>query len=523
MKIKFPKQFYSLILTSFSLLATSGSISAQAQLKTNDQNRAERVEPKPIQQAVTHTAQNIFSNSETNYEVSGFSNMGTVSDEIFSSLKNDSPISNGTAYIGNGNENGISCEQVFFDENQTEAVGFSNGEYKAANDIIIAAGESFTLQTMTFEMVTLGGEPSEFDLEIFMDNGSGGVGTSTGITHHFDSANMTFVENGTFTFFPQYSITLTLPNIELTANASEDARYWLAVASSASTTGKYTYWISYDYTTNPDSYSIWQYSIYDGWYQYVSSSNGIKEGIMTVSGICETGGGPGNYCQPELDCIDGSVITNVSFQEIDNTTQCGPLGYNDYTNLVATVQAGGTYPISVNIGDRAPNNSVSVWIDFDDSGTFDENEFFYIGTGNNETLSGNINIPAELVNGEYRMRVRVAAVDSGSATWDMACDESQTYGETEDYTVGVDGVVGIDDHSSPLFSLYPNPTSGMVNLSYRTDISTIAVYNHIGQQVMHVPPFNAEHLDLSYLPTGIYLFHVVFQDGSTGTHKVLKQ
>src|SRR5690554_203320 len=450
-----------------------------------------------------------------------------------------------TVEEGSGGGGGTTCEQVFYDAVQPTGVGFSSGN-AVANDITVAAGESFTLETMTFDVVNLGGEPTEFDLEIFEDNGSGGVGTSTGMTYHFDSSNMTFVENGTFSIYTQYTVTLTLPNIELTADASEDARYWLAIASELSTTGDFTYWVSYDYVTNPDSYPSWQYNDTDGWFEYVDTGGLTKEGIMTVSGMCEGGAGgdgcewtvivedtswgdevewelredgggnillsgsgygngyydeqtvtaegplefwitndgifgdntptysvsngtevlvsgtlttadtlifsdlncdsgdPGiTYCEPELDCSDGDMITNVTFQEIDNTTGCSPNGYGDYTHLVATVESGETYPISVTVGDGWHNESVSVWIDFDNSGTFDEDEFFFIGTGSDEALTGDIDIPTELAEGQYRMRVRVAAVGAGTATWDMACDESQGYGETEDYTVEV-GIGGGD-------------------------------------------------------------------------------
>src|SRR5690554_6736153 len=443
-----------------------------------------------------------------------------------------------------GGGGGTACEQVFYDAVQPTGVGFSSGN-AVANDITVAAGESFTMETMTFDVVNIAGLPSEFDLEIYEDNGSGGVGTTTGMTYHFDSSNMTFVENGTFSIYTQYTVTLTLPNIELTADASEDARYWLAIAADLTTTGDFTYWVSYDYVTNPDSYPSWQYNDTDGWFVY---DGGSSEGIMTVSGMCEgagsgdgcewtvivqdtswgdevewelreidgtvllSGGGYGNgyydeqsvtaagplefwitndgffgdntptysvsngtevlvsgtletaetlifsdlncdsgdpgitYCEPELDCSDGDMITNVTFQEIDNTTGCSPNGYGDYTHLVATVESGETYPISVTVGDGWHNESVSVWIDFDNSGTFDEDEFFFIGTGSDEALTGDIDIPTELAEGQYRMRVRVAAVGAGTATWDMACDESQGYGETEDYTVevGIGGGGGSD-------------------------------------------------------------------------------
>ena len=596
---------------------------------------------------------------------------------------------------GSGGGGGFACEQVFFDPDQPTGIGFSEGNM-VANDITVAAGESFTLQTMTFDVVNLAGEPTEYDLEIFEDNGSGGVGTSTGITHHFDSSNMTFVVNGTFGSYVQYTVTLTLPDIELTADASNDARYWLAIAAELSTTGDYTYWVSSNYTTNPDSFPSWQYNTTDGWFEYLDTDNLTKEGIMTVSGICsDDGGDPGlTYCEPVLDCGDGDMITNVTFQEIDNTTGCSPNGYGDYTNLVATVQPGDTYPISVTVGDGWTSESVSVWIDFDNSGTFDEGEFFYIGTGSDEALTGDIDIPVGLADGEYRMRVRVAAVGEPSATWDMACDEDQFYGETEDYTVEVDGsgggdpcdaadvpyvqnfdtatppdmpecttvvnagtgnnwktstdeyggftgtfleyeynssnpanswfftqginleagteyeityaygsrasaafpenlkvafgddndptamteeldehigiltggdkmmntvaftvavsgvyyfgfnafsdadqwylyvddieikeagTIGMEDLPQAVFSYYPNPTSGVVNIEASKDISSLAVFNILGQQVLTTNRLDNAQVDLSTFDTGTYLFRVVFADGSLETFKVLKQ
>src|SRR5690554_3634186 len=112
---------------------------------------------------------------------------------------------------------------------------------------------------------------------------------------------------------------------------------------------------------------------------------------------------PSLYCIPVLDCTDGDSITNVTFQEIDNTTTCSPSGYGDYTAMVATVQSNGTFPISVSVGDGWDVESASVWIDFDNSGSFEENEFFYIGTGSGEALAGNISIPAAVADGDYRM------------------------------------------------------------------------------------------------------------------------
>lgn len=232
---------------------------------------------------------------------------------------------------------------------------------------------------------------------------------------------------------------------------------------------------------------------------------------------------PSGYCTPNLDCTDGDMITNVTFQEINNTTTCSANGYGDFTAMAATVQSGGTYQISVSVGGGWPSESVSVWIDFDNSGSFDENEFFYIGTGSAEALMGDIAIPSGTGDGNYTMRVRVAAVGETSATWDMACDETQGFGETEDYTVTVDGSVGIADNSNLNFSYHPNPMADVLYISASKTIESITAYNVLGQQVLSNREYVDGKVDVSSLPTGTFIFRVTFEGGLEENFKVLKK
>ncbi|NGX83279.1 GEVED domain-containing protein [Aequorivita sp. KMM 9714] len=236
-----------------------------------------------------------------------------------------------------------------------------------------------------------------------------------------------------------------------------------------------------------------------------------------------TGTVGGGYCIPVLDCTDNDMITNVTFQEIDNTTTCSPDGYGDYTAMSGTVAAGGTYPISVSVGNGWSSESVSVWIDFDNSETFEESEFFYIGTGSDEALTGELAIPAGLADGDYRMRVRVAAVGQSTATWDMSCDETQGYGETEDYTITVDGTAGVNDFSAVNFSYFPNPMQNELNIASNLSIESISVYNLLGQEVMSNVNVSNGKVDVSALSTGTFLFRVTFEGGLTENFKVIKQ
>ncbi|SMC88656.1 T9SS-dependent choice-of-anchor J family protein [Moheibacter sediminis] len=195
--------------------------------------------------------------------------------------------------------------------------------------------------------------------------------------------------------------------------------------------------------------------------------------------IVETDGGPTDpvYCEPVLDCTDNDVITNVTFAGINNTTTCSPNGFGDYTDQIAEVETDSTNPIAVTVGNGWAFESVSVWIDYDNSGTFDENEFTYVGTGSAGVVSGNIAIPSDVEEGAYRMRVRVAAVGAVSATWDMSCDEDQGFGETEDYTVNITGGViepGNDCEQSTPSNNFENGHGNLHLLTVANDFSVDA-------------------------------------------------
>src|SRR5690606_16410946 len=147
------------------------------------------------------------------------------------------------------------------------------------------------------------------------------------------------------------------------------------------------------------------------------------------------------------------LITNVTFAGIDNDTDCSPNGYGDFRDIIANVEAGSTNDISVTVGPGWAFESVSVWIDYNNNFSFEENEFTFIGTGSASDVTGQIMIPADVDDGNYRMRVRVAAVGDATATWDMACDEDQVFGETEDYTINV-GELAVSDMDSFDFIYY---------------------------------------------------------------------
>ncbi|HSD13703.1 MAG TPA: T9SS type A sorting domain-containing protein [Flavobacterium sp.] len=73
------------------------------------------------------------------------------------------------------------------------------------------------------------------------------------------------------------------------------------------------------------------------------------------------------------------------------------------------------------------------------------------------------------------------------------------------------------------FKAYPNPVKDVLNLSYSTEISSVEVYNMLGQKVL-VKTLNVAQgqIDMSNLNSGNYIVKVT-ADGLTKTIKVVKQ
>ena len=73
------------------------------------------------------------------------------------------------------------------------------------------------------------------------------------------------------------------------------------------------------------------------------------------------------------------------------------------------------------------------------------------------------------------------------------------------------------------FTLYPNPVTSILNIEYSKDITSAAVFNLLGQEVL-VKAINAtqSQIDMSNLAAGTYLVKLI-ADGQTKVIKVNKQ
>lgn len=99
-------------------------------------------------------------------------------------------------------------------------------------------------------------------------------------------------------------------------------------------------------------------------------------------------------------------------------------------------------------------------------------------------------------------------------------------GSTEQGTFSLkvtDTSLGINNFESSNFAAYPNPVKDVLNIAYKAEISSVAVFNLLGQQVI-AKTVNAQEsqIDMSQLPNGAYLVKVM-SGNQQKTIKVIKQ
>lgn len=242
------------------------------------------------------------------------------------------------------------------------------------------------------------------------------------------------------------------------------------------------------------------------------------------------------YCTNAINfnCADGDVIQNVTFAGINNDSQCGETttGYSNYTTSVgaAGVMTGTNNTFSVKVGPSGDGwefESVGVWIDYNQNGVFDSEEYTYIGTGLDEVLTQDITIPAGALLGNTRMRVVVAASTAEAFTDEYRCGPllaNNNYGEMEDYTVNIVSNMAVSDVSKNGIKAYPNPVKDIFNIEAQGKIKTVEVYDVTGKQLLTKELNEAKsQIDFSRFNAGVYIVTTLLENGTSTSTKVIKK
>ena len=88
---------------------------------------------------------------------------------------------------------------------------------------------------------------------------------------------------------------------------------------------------------------------------------------------------------------------------------------------------------------------------------------------------------------------------------------------------GTYSATGINNLNSNIYNIYPNPTSNTINIDIdnSSDITSIEIYNAIGQRIHHTNNFKKQ-IDISEFQSGVYFLSIETLKGRT-TKQIIKE
>lgn len=216
--------------------------------------------------------------------------------------------------------------------------------------------------------------------------------------------------------------------------------------------------------------------------------------------------GTGNNWKTELNPGFGFATKVLSYSYNANAANAW-----FYTNTV-TLTAGTSYSISYNYG----NNVTATY--------FEKMKVSYGATANAAAMTTQL---ADHPN------IMQAALQSNTVVFTPATTGPYVFGfnaysDADMYYLYLDNIViqealGTADFDKNSLTAYPNPVKDVLNVSFTQDITDVAVYNLLGQQVLFTK-INATkgQVDMSNLASGTYLVKVN-SENAVKTIKVIKQ
>ncbi|MFO7940094.1 MAG: S8 family serine peptidase [Bacteroidales bacterium] len=306
---------------------------------------------------------------------------------------------------------------------------------------------------------------------------------------------------------------VTETSVDLSWNASTD------------NVGVDSYWVyqngSQIATTASTSYGVTGLSpatSYNFTVKAVDAAGNVSAASNQIS-VTTDDSSPVEYCASKGNNTNYEWIDLVELGSINNTTGANG-GYADFTNLSTNLTRGddATIYISAGFSSSSYTEYWHVWIDLDQSGTFESDELLVSGSSSSaDRLQATLTIPSDAVLGATRMRVTMK--------YNAAAQPCETfsYGEVEDYTVNITDTYQyqltqhpnaktLEDKVVENLKIYPNPAQNylQLELNHGAGASTmVTIYNSEGKQMKHLQmEGETTTIDVSDLPAGNYILKV---------------
>ncbi len=240
------------------------------------------------------------------------------------------------------------------------------------------------------------------------------------------------------------------------------------------------------------------------------------------------------YCEPRNLDASEEWIAFVRLHTLQNSSASDG-GYGDYTGLPAPqLMPGGMYALELRPGFSGSSFTeyFTVWIDFNQNGSFDSNERVFEMGGNMAVFSGMVSIPANALPGVTRMRVGMQFLSPGGPCTFLTNGGA----EAEDYCVEIVNsttATGIAQKLAPAMRLSPNPANDWLAIHLELPTATLAatldIINGAGQIQQRysyerlAAGAHTFSLPVSEFPKGLYFLRYQAANGDHTTHKFIKK
>lgn len=207
------------------------------------------------------------------------------------------------------------------------------------------------------------------------------------------------------------------------------------------------------------------------------------------------------------------------------TSNSGASNYTNYANdptrLVKLAKGTNNNTITVTkawTGSQY-NDAITVWIDFDRSGTYETSEMIITSSPDKlNPVTEVFSVPANAYSGSKPVGMRVAL--RYNATQMDPCG-TFSYGEVEDYAVMISPTLGVGAVNVQSAQVYPNPAIDLLNITKVSDKATYKIVSMTGQVVAQGKVINNK-VQVSQLVKGAYII-AIDNNGEVSQVKFIKK
>ena len=239
------------------------------------------------------------------------------------------------------------------------------------------------------------------------------------------------------------------------------------------------------------------------------------------------------YCNNIVSMNSGGWGTSISEFKLGNMTNTTANGFNGYADFTCSkiaslpTNTAATIDLKVTTSRYASENyNLKAFIDLNLNGLFEENELLGTATvtPNNNLIATSIsfNIPNNVTVGQvYRLRIIGDLKPINTLNCNIYGQIYYNTADVEDYSVIFTQNLSTPKISESNFAVYPNPTSGLVQItSDKIPITNLEVFDANGRLLYKQNNINAtQHsLNLSGYSQGVYLLKV-----NQTTYKIVKK